>query len=142
MFLVRVRREKGLNVMHHTKQGGLLPELGVLKLAEYDDYCPHIAQRWEGHFYLFFKYFKIDMSIKCFNRPKSIKKSKFYIRMVISSTKSDPASNPESKPQRLGATNCKSSTSDKLQTFRTIFGISCKFLTKNYLHEITLFVLF
>ena len=54
----------------------------------------------------------------------------------------DPASNPGSKPQRLGATNCKSSTSDKLQTFRTIFGISCKFLTKNYLHELTLFVLF
>ena len=54
----------------------------------------------------------------------------------------DLASNPGSKPQRLGATNCKSSTSDKLQTFRTIFGISCKFLTKNYLHEITLFVLF
>jgi len=53
----------------------------------------------------------------------------------------DPASNPGSKPQRLGVTNCKSSTSDKLQTFRTIFGISCKFLTKNYLHEITLFVL-
>ena len=45
----------------------------------------------------------------------------------------DPASNPESKPQRLGAINCQSSTSDKLQTFRTIFGISCKFLTKNYL---------
>ena len=32
----------------------------------------------------------------------------------------DPASNPGSKPQRLGATNFKSSTSDKLQTFRTI----------------------
>ena len=54
----------------------------------------------------------------------------------------DPASNPGSKPQRLGVTNCKSSTSDKLQTFRTLFGISCKFLTKNYLHEITLLVLF
>ena len=54
----------------------------------------------------------------------------------------DPASNPGSKPQRLGAANCKSSTSDKLQTFRTIFGISLKFLTKNYLHEITPFVLF
>ena len=53
----------------------------------------------------------------------------------------DPASNPRSKPQRLCATNCKSSTPDKLQTFRTIFGISCKYLTKNYLHEITLFVL-
>ena len=37
----------------------------------------------------------------------------------------DPASNPGSMPQRLGATNCKSSTSDKLQTFRTIFAISC-----------------
>ena len=49
----------------------------------------------------------------------------------------DPASNPGSKPQRLGATNCQSSTSDKLQTFRTIFGNSCKFLTKNYLLEIT-----
>ena len=41
----------------------------------------------------------------------------------------DPASNPGSKPQRLGATNGKSSTSDKLQTFKTIFGISCKLLT-------------
>ena len=50
----------------------------------------------------------------------------------------DPASNPGSKPQRLGPTNCKSSPSDELQTFRTIFGISCKFLTKNYLHDITL----
>ena len=54
----------------------------------------------------------------------------------------DPALNPGSKPQRLGAANCKSFTSDKLQIFRTIFGISCKFLTKNYLHEITLVVLF
>jgi hypothetical protein len=53
----------------------------------------------------------------------------------------DPATNLGSKPQRLGVINCKSSTSDKLQTFRTIFGISCKFLTKNYLHKITLFVL-
>ena len=52
----------------------------------------------------------------------------------------DPASNPGSKPQRLGATNFKSSNSDKLQTFRTIFGISCKYMT-NYLHDITLFVL-
>ena len=50
----------------------------------------------------------------------------------------DPASNPRSKPQRLCAKNCKSSTPDKLQIFRTIFGISCKYLTKNYLHEITL----
>ena len=39
----------------------------------------------------------------------------------------------------LGAKGCKSSTSDKLEIFRTIFGISCKFLTKNYLHEIALF---
>ena len=53
----------------------------------------------------------------------------------------DPASNPGSKSQRLGATNCKIFTSDKLQTFRIIFGISCKFLTKNYLHELTRFVL-
>ena len=50
----------------------------------------------------------------------------------------DPASNPRSKPQRLCATNCKSSTPDKLQTFITIFGISCKYMTKNYLHEITI----
>ena len=41
----------------------------------------------------------------------------------------------------LGATNCKSSTSDKLQILGTIFGISCKFLTKNDSHDITLFVL-
>ena len=54
----------------------------------------------------------------------------------------DPASNPRSKLQRLCATNCKSSTPDKLQTFRIIFGIFCKYLTKNCLHEITLFVLF
>ena len=54
----------------------------------------------------------------------------------------DPASNPRSKPQRLCATNCKSSTPDKLQTFRTIFGIYCKFLTKKYIHEITLLALF
>ena len=53
----------------------------------------------------------------------------------------DPASNPRSKPQWLCATNCKSSTPDKLQTFRTIFNISCKYMTINYLHEITLFVL-
>ena len=51
----------------------------------------------------------------------------------------DPASNPRSKPQRLCATNWKNSTPDKLQTFRTIFGISCKYMTKNYLHEITLY---
>ena len=50
----------------------------------------------------------------------------------------DPASNPGSKPQRLVATNFKSLTSDKLEKFRTIFGISCKFLTKYYLHEIRL----
>ena len=51
----------------------------------------------------------------------------------------DPASNPRSKPPSLCAKNCKNSTPDKLQIFRTIFGISCKYLTKNYLHEITLF---
>ena len=37
----------------------------------------------------------------------------------------DPASNPGSKPQRFSVKNGKSSTSDKLQTFKTIFGISC-----------------
>jgi hypothetical protein len=54
----------------------------------------------------------------------------------------DSASNPGSKQQRLGATNCENFTLDKLQTFRTIFGISRKFVTKNYLHDITLSVLF
>ena len=43
----------------------------------------------------------------------------------------DPASNPWSKPQRFSVRNCKSSTPDKLQTFKSIFGISCKFLAKN-----------
>ena len=51
----------------------------------------------------------------------------------------DPASNPGSKPQRFSVKNCKTSTSDKLQTFKTIFGISYKFLNKNYLHEINPF---
>jgi hypothetical protein len=41
----------------------------------------------------------------------------------------DPASNPGSKPQRFSVKNCKSSSSKKLQTFKTIFGISCKLLT-------------
>ena len=50
----------------------------------------------------------------------------------------DPASNPGSKPQRFSVKTCKSSTSDKLQTFIIIFGISCKFLNKNYLNEIKL----
>ena len=54
----------------------------------------------------------------------------------------DPASNPGSKPQRFSFENCKSFTLDKLQTFRTTYGISFKSLTKNNLHEITLFVLF
>jgi hypothetical protein len=43
----------------------------------------------------------------------------------------DTASNPGSKPKRFSVKNCKSSTSDKLQTFKTIFGISYKFLAKN-----------
>ena len=43
----------------------------------------------------------------------------------------DPASNPGSKPQRFSVKNCKSSTPDKLQTIKTIFGISCKFLSNN-----------
>jgi hypothetical protein len=33
--------------------------------------------------------------------------------------------------------NCKSSTSDKFQTFKPIFGISCKFLAKNSIQMIT-----
>jgi hypothetical protein len=43
----------------------------------------------------------------------------------------DPAPNPGSKPQRFSVENCKSSTSDKLQTFKPIFGISCKFLANH-----------
>ena len=56
----------------------------------------------------------------------------------------DPASNPGSKPQRFSVKNCKTSTPDKVQRIKTIFGISCKLPTKNsiYLHEKTLFVLF
>ena len=41
----------------------------------------------------------------------------------------DPASNPGSKPQRFSVKNCKSSTPDKLQTIKTIFGISFRLLT-------------
>ena len=41
----------------------------------------------------------------------------------------DPASNPGSKPQRFSVKNCKNFTPDKLQTIKTIFGISCKLLT-------------
>jgi len=41
----------------------------------------------------------------------------------------DPASNPGSKTQRFSVKNCKSSTPDKLQTIKTIFGISCKLPT-------------
>ena len=42
----------------------------------------------------------------------------------------DTASNPGLEPQRLDIKKFKSSPSDKLQTFITIFGISCKFLTE------------
>ena len=48
----------------------------------------------------------------------------------------DPASNPGSKPQRFSVKNCKISTPDKLQTIKTIFGISYNLLTimrKNFL---------
>ena len=41
----------------------------------------------------------------------------------------DPASNPGSKPERFNVKNCKSSTPDKPQTIKTIFGIFCKLLT-------------
>ena len=51
----------------------------------------------------------------------------------------DPASNPGSKPQRFSVKNWKNSTPDKLQTIKTIFGISCKTADRN---EKTLFVLF
>ena len=67
-------------------------------------------------------------------KPKALEITRLDIMAYL-----DPASNPRSKQQRLCATNYKSSTPDKLQTFITIFGIPCKYLTKNYLHEITLF---
>ena len=51
----------------------------------------------------------------------------------------DPASNPGSKPQRFSVKNIKSSTPDKLQTIKIIFGISCKLLT---IMRKKLFVLF
>ena len=41
----------------------------------------------------------------------------------------DPASNPGSKQQRFSVKKRKSSTPDKLQTIRTIFGNSCKLLS-------------
>jgi hypothetical protein len=41
----------------------------------------------------------------------------------------DPASNPGSKAQWFIVKNCKSSTPNKLQTIKTIFGISFKLLT-------------
>ena len=44
----------------------------------------------------------------------------------------DPTSNPGPKQHRFSVNNYKSSISDKLQTFKTIFGISCKFLAKNF----------
>ena len=53
----------------------------------------------------------------------------------------DPASNPGSKPQRFSVKNCENSTSDKLQTFKPIFGISCKFLAKNSIQMITCYEL-
>ena len=51
----------------------------------------------------------------------------------------DPASNSGSKPQRFIVKKWKISTSDKLQTFKTIFGISCKFMAKNSISMITYF---
>ena len=41
----------------------------------------------------------------------------------------DRTSKPGPIPQRFSVKSCKSSTLDKLQTFKTIFGISCKMLT-------------
>ena len=49
----------------------------------------------------------------------------------------DSASNPGSKPQSIK--KCKSSTSDKLQTYKTIFDISSKFLSNNSIQMITCF---
>jgi hypothetical protein len=51
----------------------------------------------------------------------------------------DPASNLGSKPQSFSVKNCNSSTSNKLQTFKIIFVISCKFLAKNSISMITCF---
>jgi hypothetical protein len=42
----------------------------------------------------------------------------------------DPASNPGSKPQRFSVKNCKSSTPDKLQTFKPIFAFLVNFWPK------------
>ena len=42
----------------------------------------------------------------------------------------DSPSNSGSKPQRFIVKNCKSSTPDKLQTFKPICGISWKFLAQ------------
>ena len=39
----------------------------------------------------------------------------------------DPASNPGSKSQSLGATNCKSSTLDRLQTFKPFLAFLVNF---------------
>jgi hypothetical protein len=52
----------------------------------------------------------------------------------------DPTFNPGPKPQRFSVKNCKSSTSDKLQAIKTIFGISCKFLAKNSIKNDNLFL--
>ena len=49
----------------------------------------------------------------------------------------DPASNPGSKPQKFSVKICKSSTSDKIQTLKPIFGTSYKVLAKNSIQMIT-----
>jgi hypothetical protein len=49
----------------------------------------------------------------------------------------DPASNPVLKPQIFNVKSCKSSTSDNCQTFKTIFGISCKLLSKKLFSSAT-----
>ena len=51
----------------------------------------------------------------------------------------DPATNPGSKPQRSSIENDKSSTPDKLQTIKTIFGIYCKLLTIMRKHFLSCF---
>ena len=56
------------------------------------------------------------------SKPKALEITRLDIMASL-----DPALNPGSKPQSLGVANSKSSTSDKLQTFRIIFGISCKY---------------
>ena len=54
----------------------------------------------------------------------------------------DPASNPRSKPQVVWLQTAKVPLQISFKHSEPFCGISCKYMTKNYLHEITLFVCF